>query len=160
MWAMAGLFYLLPLFDFSSFAILSSAFCKSPHSVTLVHFQSSSSSSSAYLYPDLPFSPYFFNARCCCSNLSILSSFSFFQHDAPVRYLEQTFNTYSISLFMVYCTIWCRAFGDVHYPQIAAAIERCSTALLSTYVSRASVRSLCVLWCVCEVCCGVCLMFR
>ncbi len=35
----------------------------------------------------------------------------------------QTYNYYTISLFVVYCTIWCRAFGDEYYPAIADVIE-------------------------------------
>ncbi len=50
-------------------------------------------------------------------------------------YLEQTYNYYTISLFVVYGTIWNRAFGDEHYPEIAAVIERSARELMKTYAS-------------------------
>lgn len=50
-------------------------------------------------------------------------------------FLEQTYNYYTISLFVVYCTIWNRTFGDDHYPNIAATIEEASKSLLQTYTS-------------------------
>ncbi|HEU6448973.1 MAG TPA: DUF2264 domain-containing protein [Verrucomicrobiae bacterium] len=48
-------------------------------------------------------------------------------------YLEQSYNYYTISLFVVYGTIWCRAFGDKHYPEIAAALEKSFDELFKTY---------------------------
>ncbi len=39
-------------------------------------------------------------------------------------YLEQSYNYYTISLFVVYGTIWSRAFGREHYPEIAAVLEK------------------------------------
>jgi len=48
-------------------------------------------------------------------------------------YLEQSYNYYTISLFVVYCTIWNRAFGDEHYPQIAEVFERSFRELMKTY---------------------------
>ncbi|MDT8431941.1 MAG: DUF2264 domain-containing protein, partial [Bacteroidales bacterium] len=45
-------------------------------------------------------------------------------HSGDGWYLEQTYNYYSISLFIVYMTIWNRAFGDEYYPEIADVIER------------------------------------
>jgi hypothetical protein len=48
-------------------------------------------------------------------------------------YLEQTYNYYTISLFIVYGTIWNRAFGDEYYPDIAAAIEKSAQELMATY---------------------------
>jgi hypothetical protein len=48
-------------------------------------------------------------------------------------YLEQTYNYYTISLFVVYGTIWNRAFGDEYYPDIAAAIEKSAQELMQTY---------------------------
>jgi hypothetical protein len=48
-------------------------------------------------------------------------------------YLEQTYNYYTISLFVVYGTIWNRAFGDEHYPDIAATIEKSAHELMETY---------------------------
>jgi hypothetical protein len=54
-------------------------------------------------------------------------------HSGDGWYLEQTYNYYTISLFVVYCTIWCRAFGDEHYPEIAAVIEKSAHELFPTY---------------------------
>jgi hypothetical protein len=54
-------------------------------------------------------------------------------HSGNGWYLEQTYNYYTISLFIVYGTIWNRAFGDEHYPDIAAAIETSAQELMSTY---------------------------
>ena len=54
-------------------------------------------------------------------------------HSGDGWYLEQTYNYYTISLFVVYMTIWNRAFGDEHYPEIAAAIEATSRDLMKTY---------------------------
>lgn len=48
-------------------------------------------------------------------------------------YLEQTYNYYTISLFIVYGTIWNRAFGDEYYPDLAAAIEKSAQELMHTY---------------------------
>jgi hypothetical protein len=48
-------------------------------------------------------------------------------------YLEQSYNYYTISLFVVYGTIWCRAFGDQHYPEIAAVLEKSFDELFQTY---------------------------
>ena len=48
-------------------------------------------------------------------------------------YLEQSYNYYTISLFVVYGTIWNRAFGDKHYPEIAAVLEKSFDELFKTY---------------------------
>ena len=48
-------------------------------------------------------------------------------------YLEQSYNYYTISLFVVYGTIWNRAFGDEHYPEIAAVLEKSFQELYETY---------------------------
>jgi hypothetical protein len=48
-------------------------------------------------------------------------------------YLEQSYNYYTISLFVVYGTIWSRAFGREHYPEIAATLERSFKELFKTY---------------------------
>ena len=48
---------------------------------------------------------------------------------------KSRYNYYTISLFIVYGTIWNRAFGDEHYPDIAAAIENSAHALMKTYPS-------------------------
>ncbi len=48
-------------------------------------------------------------------------------------YLEQSYNYYTISLFVVYGTIWSRAFGREHYPEIAAVLERSFQELFQTY---------------------------
>jgi len=56
-------------------------------------------------------------------------------HSGNGWYLEQTYNYYSISLFIVYTTIWNRAFGDEHYPEIAAIIERSAQKLMESITS-------------------------
>ena len=53
-------------------------------------------------------------------------------HSGDGWYLEQTYNYYSISLFIVYMTIWNRAFGDEHYPEIAEVIERSAQKLMES----------------------------
>lgn len=55
-------------------------------------------------------------------------------HAGDGWYLEQTYNYYTISLFVVYGAIWCRAFGDEHYPEIAGVLERSFQELMKTYV--------------------------
>jgi hypothetical protein len=50
-------------------------------------------------------------------------------------YLEQSYNYYTISLFVVYGTIWNRAFGDEHYPAIAAVLEKSFEELMKTYAN-------------------------
>ncbi|MGB7266970.1 MAG: DUF2264 domain-containing protein [Terracidiphilus sp.] len=50
-------------------------------------------------------------------------------------YLEQSYNYYTISLFVVYGTIWSRAFGREHYPEIAAVLEKSFAELFQTYTS-------------------------
>jgi hypothetical protein len=54
-------------------------------------------------------------------------------HSGGGWYLEQTYNYYTISLFIVYGTIWNRAFGDEYYPEIAEAIEVSAHKLMKTY---------------------------
>lgn len=54
-------------------------------------------------------------------------------HSGDGWYLEQTYNYYTISLFVVYVTIWSRAFGDEHYPEIAAALDESARKLMATY---------------------------
>jgi hypothetical protein len=54
-------------------------------------------------------------------------------HSGNGWYLEQTYNYYTISLFIVYMMIWNRSFGDEHYPEIAEAIERSARELMKTY---------------------------
>lgn len=56
-------------------------------------------------------------------------------HSGNGWYLEQTYNYYSISLFIVYTTIWNRAFGDEYYPEIAAAIEKSAQKLMESLTS-------------------------
>jgi hypothetical protein len=53
-------------------------------------------------------------------------------HSGDGWYLEQTYNYYSISLFIVYTTIWNRTFGDQYYPEIAAIIEQSATKLMES----------------------------
>lgn len=50
-------------------------------------------------------------------------------------YLEQTYNYYSISLFIVYTTIWNRTFGDEYYPEIAEIIEKSAQKLMESLTS-------------------------
>jgi len=54
-------------------------------------------------------------------------------HAGDGWYLEQTYNYYTISLFVVYCTIWARAFGDEHHPDIVAMLETSFQNLMKTY---------------------------
>jgi hypothetical protein len=56
-------------------------------------------------------------------------------HSGNGWYLEQTYNYYSISLFIVYTTIWCRTFGDEYYPEIADIIERSAKKLMESITS-------------------------
>ncbi|RPI06161.1 MAG: DUF2264 domain-containing protein [Ignavibacteriae bacterium] len=56
-------------------------------------------------------------------------------HSGDGWYLEQTYNYYTISLFVVYMTIWNRSFGDKYYPEIAAAIDQSTHALMKTYTN-------------------------
>ncbi|GAB1454441.1 DUF2264 domain-containing protein [Draconibacterium sp.] len=53
-------------------------------------------------------------------------------HSGNGWYLEQTYNYYSISLFIVYTTIWNRTFGDEFYPEIAAIIEKSAQKLMES----------------------------
>ena len=53
-------------------------------------------------------------------------------HSGNGWYLEQTYNYYSISLFIVYTTIWNRTFGDEHYPEIAEIIEKSAQKLMES----------------------------
>ena len=56
-------------------------------------------------------------------------------HAGDGWYLEQTYNYYTISLFVVYCTIWNRAFGAEHYPEIADVLEESFQKLMKTYLN-------------------------
>lgn len=56
-------------------------------------------------------------------------------HSGDGWYLEQTYNYYTISLFIVYGTIWNRAFGDEHYPEISEVIENSAQKLMKTYTN-------------------------
>ena len=56
-------------------------------------------------------------------------------HSGNGWYLEQTYNYYSISLFIVYTTIWNRAFGDEYYPEIAQIIENSAKKLMESITS-------------------------
>ncbi len=53
-------------------------------------------------------------------------------HSGDGWYLEQTYNYYSISLFIVYTTIWNRTFGDDYYPEISAIIEKSAVKLMES----------------------------
>jgi hypothetical protein len=54
-------------------------------------------------------------------------------HSGQGWYLEQTYNYYTISLFIVYGTIWNRTFGDEYYPEIAEVIEKSAHEMMKTY---------------------------
>ncbi len=56
-------------------------------------------------------------------------------HSGNGWYLEQTYNYYSISLFIVYTTIWNRTFGDEFYPEISNIIERSAKKLMESLTS-------------------------
>ncbi|MCE4564693.1 DUF2264 domain-containing protein [Maribellus sp. CM-23] len=56
-------------------------------------------------------------------------------HSGDGWYLEQTYNYYSISLFIVYTTIWNRTFGDEYYPEIAGIIENSAKKLMESITS-------------------------
>ncbi len=56
-------------------------------------------------------------------------------HSGNGWYLEQTYNYYSISLFIVYTTIWNRTFGDKYYPEVAAIIEKSAQKLMESLTS-------------------------
>jgi hypothetical protein len=56
-------------------------------------------------------------------------------HSGDGWFLEQTYNYYTISLFIVYGIIWNRAFGDKFYPEIAEAIEKSARKLMKTYIN-------------------------
>ncbi|WP_319503027.1 DUF2264 domain-containing protein [uncultured Draconibacterium sp.] len=56
-------------------------------------------------------------------------------HSGDGWYLEQTYNYYSISLFIVYTTIWNRTFGDEFYPEIGAIIEESAKKLMKCITS-------------------------
>ena len=56
-------------------------------------------------------------------------------HSGDGWYLEQTYNYYSISLFIVYTTIWNRTFGDEYYPEIAEIIENSAVKLMESVTS-------------------------
>ncbi|BBE18751.1 hypothetical protein AQPE_2916 [Aquipluma nitroreducens] len=56
-------------------------------------------------------------------------------HSGNGWYLEQTYNYYSISLFIVYTTIWNRTFGDEYYPEVAAIIEKSAQKLMESLTS-------------------------
>jgi hypothetical protein len=56
-------------------------------------------------------------------------------HSGNGWYLEQTYNYYSISLFIVYTTIWNRTFGDEYYPEIAEIIEKSAQKLMESITS-------------------------
>ncbi|MCL2078625.1 MAG: DUF2264 domain-containing protein [Oscillospiraceae bacterium] len=54
-------------------------------------------------------------------------------HSGNGWYLEQTYNYYTISLFVVYTVIWCKFFGYEYYPEIASVIEASALAQMETY---------------------------
>ncbi len=54
-------------------------------------------------------------------------------HAGDGWYLEQSYNYYTISLFVVYGTIWSWAFGREHYPEIAGVLEKSFQELFQSY---------------------------
>jgi hypothetical protein len=56
-------------------------------------------------------------------------------HSGDGWYLEQSYNYYTISLFVVYGTIWSRAFGREYYPEIASVLETSFRDLFKTYTN-------------------------
>ena len=56
-------------------------------------------------------------------------------HSGNGWYLEQTYNYYSISLFIVYTTVWNRTFGDEYYSEVAAIIEKSAQKLMESITS-------------------------
>ncbi len=48
-------------------------------------------------------------------------------------YLEQNYNYYTISMYSIYEMIWCRAFGDEYWPEIAAVYEANTRKLMDSY---------------------------
>jgi hypothetical protein len=48
-------------------------------------------------------------------------------------YLEQNYNYYTISMYSIYEMVWCRAFGDEYWPEIAAVYERNTRRLMDSY---------------------------
>lgn len=53
-------------------------------------------------------------------------------HSGEGWYLEQTYNYYSVSLFIVYMVVWSRSFGDEHYPDIAHIIDGSANELMKS----------------------------
>ena len=54
-------------------------------------------------------------------------------HSGNGWFLEQTYNYYTISLFVVYTEIWCKYYGREHYPEIAAIIDECAEKQMEAY---------------------------
>lgn len=48
-------------------------------------------------------------------------------------YLEQNYNYYTISMYSIYETIWCRAYGDEYWPEIAEVYERNTSKLMDSF---------------------------
>jgi hypothetical protein len=56
-------------------------------------------------------------------------------HSGNGWYLEQTYNYYTISLFIVYLTIWNRAFGDEHYQRMSISLRATALSICGRGVS-------------------------
>ena len=54
-------------------------------------------------------------------------------HSGDGWYLEQNYNYYTISMYSIYEMVWCRAFGDRYWPEMAAAYERNTRQLMESY---------------------------
>lgn len=48
-------------------------------------------------------------------------------------FLEQNYNYYTISMYSIYETIWCRAFGDGYWPEMADVFEGSTHRLMQTF---------------------------
>jgi len=54
-------------------------------------------------------------------------------HAGQGWYLEQNYNYYTISMYSLYETVWCRAYGDRYAPEPAAIFESTVRRLLESY---------------------------
>lgn len=54
-------------------------------------------------------------------------------HAGDGWYLEQNYNYYTISMYCLYQTIWARAYGDEHEPEMAAVYDRTAQLLMESY---------------------------
>ncbi len=54
-------------------------------------------------------------------------------HAGDGWYLEQNYNYYTISMYSIYQTVWCRTFGDDYYPEIAETYEQSARQLMASF---------------------------